>query len=120
MAKRAKKLSIDFYAGEDVVSLSRMLLGKILVTHFEGEERTAGRIVETEAYAGAEDRASHSYGGRRTDRTESMYLPGGHSYVYLCYGIHKLFRVLPRLAHRNMRKLLEDNEKQLYKRNAHF
>jgi DNA-3-methyladenine glycosylase len=58
---------------------------------------TAGRIVETEAYNGATDRASHAWGGRRTNRTEIMYAAGGVSYVYLCYGIHHLFNVITNL-----------------------
>jgi DNA-3-methyladenine glycosylase len=55
---------------------------------------TSGRIVETEAYAGVVDKASHAYGGRRTARTEVMYQDGGSAYVYLCYGIHHLFNVV--------------------------
>jgi DNA-3-methyladenine glycosylase len=57
-------------------------------------EITAGRIVETEAYAGVTDRASHAWGGRFTSRTSVMYQPGGYAYVYLCYGIHHLFNVV--------------------------
>ena len=55
---------------------------------------TSGIIVETEAYAGVNDKASHAYGGRRTKRTKTMYAPGGISYVYLCYGIHHLFNIV--------------------------
>ena len=51
-------------------------------------------ITETEAYAGAGDKASHAFGGRRTKRTEPMYAEGGTAYVYLCYGIHHLFNVV--------------------------
>jgi DNA-3-methyladenine glycosylase len=88
-----KKLTNEFYRREDVVSIARELLGKLLVTNWDGII-TAGRIVETEAYAGAVDRASHAYGGRRTNRNEIMYGDGGMSYVYLCYGIHHLFNVV--------------------------
>lgn len=88
-----KKLSIDFYRRNDVLEISRELLGKILVTKFDGII-TSGRIVEVEAYAGAVDRASHAYGGRRTARNEVMYADGGIAYVYLCYGIHHLFNVV--------------------------
>lgn len=83
----------SFYARKDVVKIARELLGKVLVTEFGGEH-TAGVIVETEAYAGVTDKASHAYGGRRTNRTEVMYMHGGAAYVYLCYGIHHLFNVV--------------------------
>lgn len=88
-----KKLELDFYRRTDVVQIARDLLGKLLVTKWNGV-LTSGRIVETEAYAGAMDRASHAYGGRRTNRNEIMYADGGMSYVYLCYGIHHLFNVV--------------------------
>lgn len=88
-----KKLPASFYHRTNVVTIAKELLGKLLVTTFNGE-RTAGRIVETEAYNGVADKASHSYGGRRTSRTETMYAPGGVAYVYLCYGIHHLFNVV--------------------------
>jgi len=88
-----KKLPASFYHRTDVVAIAKELLGKLLVTTFGGET-TAGRIVETEAYNGVVDKASHSYGGRRTNRTETMYAPGGIAYVYLCYGIHHLFNVV--------------------------
>jgi len=90
---RLKKLDYSFYNRDDVVQIAKELLGKVLVTRFEGE-RTSGRIVETEAYAGAIDRASHAYGHRRTARTEVMYQKAGTAYVYLCYGIHHLFNVV--------------------------
>ena len=86
-------LTSSFYCRPDVVQIAKELLGKTLVTCFEGQ-RTAGRIVETEAYQAPEDRASHAYGYRRTARTEVMYAPGGTAYVYLCYGIHHLFNVV--------------------------
>lgn len=83
----------SFYNREDVVKISRELLGKVLVTTFGGEV-TSGMIVETEAYAGVTDKASHAHGGRRSARTEIMYRHGGTAYVYLCYGIHHLFNVV--------------------------
>lgn len=89
----SKKLDPSFYHRADVLTVARALLGKLLVTRWNGI-RTAGRIVETEAYCGETDRASHAWGGRRTARTEVMYGPGGHAYVYLCYGIHHLFNVV--------------------------
>lgn len=82
-----------FYRGDDVVAISRALLGKVLRTHIQGAT-TAVFITETEAYAGVTDKASHAYGGRRTKRTEPMFGPGGTAYVYLCYGIHHLFNVV--------------------------
>lgn len=90
---RYQKLPKDFYLSEDVVALSQALLGKFIVTEHQGE-RTAGMIVETEAYRGAEDRASHAFNHRRTARTETMYREGGVAYIYLCYGIHHLFNVV--------------------------
>src|ERR1700712_2230774 len=88
-----KKLPASFYHRTNVVTIAKELLGKLLITSFNGE-LTSGRIVETEAYNGVGDKASHSYGGRRTKRTEVMYAPGGVAYVYLCYGIHHLFNVV--------------------------
>jgi DNA-3-methyladenine glycosylase len=87
-----KKLPDSFYLREDVVGIARDLLGKVLVTEFEGL-RTSGRIVETEAYAGEIDRASHASKGR-TARTEVMFGAGGRAYVYLCYGIHQMFNIV--------------------------
>ena len=87
------KLPADFYQREDILIISRELLGKVLCTNFHGK-LTSGIIVETEAYAGVTDKASHAYGGRRTKRTETMYAKGGSAYVYLCYGIHHLFNIV--------------------------
>jgi len=83
----------SFYRREDVVIIAQELLGKILFSQFDGV-LTAGIIVETEAYAGVTDRASHAFGNRRTARTEVMYSEGGAAYVYLCYGVHSLFNVV--------------------------
>jgi len=87
------KLKKTFYQQHDVTAIAKQLLGKILVTDINGV-RTAGMIVETEAYAGVGDRASHAWNNRRTKRTEVMYRSGGFAYVYLCYGIHYLFNVV--------------------------
>ncbi len=87
------KLPFSFYQEEDVNSLAVQLLGKQLFTCINGE-LTGGTIVETEAYNGIIDKASHAYGGRFTNRTSTMYEAGGISYVYLCYGIHHLFNVV--------------------------
>lgn len=91
------RLGYDFYKRPDVVKIARELLGKILVTEFDGI-RTSGRIVETEAYAGITDKASHAYNNRRTNRTEIMFGDAGRSYVYLCYGIHHLFNIITNIT----------------------
>ncbi len=88
-----KKLKLDFYRRENVLEVAEDLIGKLLITDKDGI-RTGGRIVECEAYAGAPDKASHAFGGRRTTRNEVMYKDGGLAYVYLCYGIHHLFNVV--------------------------
>lgn len=87
------KLQFSYYLNTDVIYLAKDLLGKVLYTQINGEI-TAGIIVETEAYFGIRDKASHAYGGRRTGRTETLYSQGGISYVYLCYGIHNLFNIV--------------------------
>lgn len=87
------KLDRSFYTRTDVVKIAKELIGKIICTQFDGAF-TAARIVETEAYAGIHDRASHARGGLRSQRTEIMYAIGGTAYVYLCYGIHHLFNVV--------------------------
>ena len=89
----AVKLTSKFYDRDDVVQISRELLGKVLCTDLPGGV-TRAIITETEAYAGVGDKASHAYGGRRTKRTEPMFGEGGIAYVYLCYGIHHLFNVV--------------------------
>lgn len=88
-----RKLQFSYYLNPDVLFLAKDLLGKVLFTQINGEV-TAGVIIETEAYFGVKDKASHAYGGRRTNRTETLYSKGGVSYVYLCYGIHHLFNVV--------------------------
>jgi DNA-3-methyladenine glycosylase len=89
----APKLSLSFYRRNNVVTVARELLGKILITRFN-DILTSGRIVETEAYNGIHDKAAHSYNGRRTNRTEVMFHEGGVAYVYLCYGLHHMFNVV--------------------------
>jgi DNA-3-methyladenine glycosylase len=85
-------LSLDFYRQPDVVAVAQALVGKYLVTCVGGE-LTSGQIVETEAYCGATDKACHAH-LRRTKRTEVMFRAGGVAYVYLCYGIHRLFNIV--------------------------
>jgi DNA-3-methyladenine glycosylase len=91
--QKGKRLPWSFYLRDDVVQISKDLIGKYLVTDFL-DGKTVGRIVETEAYQGPEDRASHAFANRNTQRTHIMYYPGGHAYVYLCYGIHQMFNVV--------------------------
>jgi DNA-3-methyladenine glycosylase len=92
MNSETKKLPPSFFLRDSVTIIAKELLGKVLVTQFNGEV-TSGRIVETEAYEGEIDKASHAYKGR-TKRTEVMYGNGGAAYVYLCYGIHQMFNIV--------------------------
>ena len=84
----------DFYTRADTLRVARELLGKRLVVPAADGARVSGRVVETEAYLGAEDRAAHSYGGRRTRRTETMFGVGGTAYVFFVYGMHHQFNVV--------------------------
>ena len=88
-----KKLPLSFYNRKDVVKIARDLLGKIVVTHFDGKI-TSGKIVETEAYVGVIDKASHAFSGRRTARNEHMYSSAGTAYVYICYGMHQMLNIV--------------------------
>jgi DNA-3-methyladenine glycosylase len=88
-----KKLPLRFYKRKDVVSIAKELVGKIVVTKFEGLI-TSGRIVETEAYVAHIDKASHSFGGKRTAKNEHMYAHPGTAYVYICYGMHQMFNIV--------------------------
>ena len=91
-----KILPDSFYLRSDVLQIAKELLGKVLVTNWNGAY-TSGRIVETEAYAGELDRASHAFRGI-TPRTAVMFGQGGVAYVYLCYGIHNLFNIVTNKA----------------------
>jgi len=88
-----KKVPLSFYNRKDVVKIAKELLGKIIVTCFDSEI-TSGRIVETEAYVGMVDRASHSFGGKRTARNEHMYSVAGTAYIYICYGMHQMMNIV--------------------------
>jgi len=83
---RFRALPLSFYR-RPAEEVARDLLGRWLVRELDGG-RLVLRLVEVEAYLGAPDRASHAWGGRRTPRNESLYLPGGHAYVYFIYGMH--------------------------------
>ena len=87
------KLPLSFYQREDVVAVAKELLGKYLFTCIDGVT-IGGYIVETEAYNGVVDKASHAFGNRLTPRTKTMFMQGGIAYVYLCYGIHEMFNIV--------------------------
>lgn len=89
-----KKLSREFYTRPDTLQIARDLLGKTLVVPDENGDRVAGKIVETEAYLGIEDKAAHSYNNRRTKRTETMFAEGGTAYVTFIYGMYFQFNVV--------------------------
>ena len=91
---KSQILKRDFYTRADTLRVARELLGKLLVVPVESGARVSGRVVEVEAYLGAEDRAAHSYGGRRTRRTETMFGVGGTTYVFFVYGMHHQFNVV--------------------------
>ncbi len=92
-----ERLTRRFYR-RDPVTLAKALLGQVLVRRLDDGQELAGKIVETEAYLGIPDLAAHSYGGRRTKRNASMYLDGGHAYVYFVYGMHWCFNVVSERA----------------------
>jgi DNA-3-methyladenine glycosylase len=89
---RGRRVARAFYA-RDALDVAPALLGLHLVRNDAGVLRI-GRIVETEAYRGPEDLAAHSARGRRTARTEVMYGPAGHAYVYLIYGFWNCMNVV--------------------------
>jgi DNA-3-methyladenine glycosylase len=86
-------LTRDDYADPRPTRVARFFLGKFLCVRAP-DGYAEGMIVETEAYWGPEDAASHAYGSRRTARTEIMYAPGGAAYVYFCYGMHRMFNIV--------------------------
>jgi DNA-3-methyladenine glycosylase len=91
---KARELPRVFYTRQNVLTVARELLGKLLVVPAKDGSRVSGMIVETEAYRGPEDRASHAFAGRRTKRTETMYQLGGTVYVYFVYGMYYQFNVV--------------------------
>lgn len=86
------KLSREFYSKDSTV-LAKELLGKILVHEVDGV-KISGKIVETEAYMGAIDKAAHTYNWKRTPRVEAMYGVPGTAYVYFIYGMYFCFNVV--------------------------
>ena len=88
------KLPREFYIRDDTLQIARELLGKILVIPTATGERVSAMIVETEAYLGAIDKAAHSYGNRRTKRTETMFAVGGTVYIFFIYGMYFQFNIV--------------------------
>lgn len=78
----------------DAITLAQRIIGHRLVHVTRGGTRVSGIIVETEAYLGVEDRAAHTFGGRRTARNASMYAHAGTAYVYFTYGMHHCMNVV--------------------------
>ena len=91
--KKREKLPLSFYQKKETLQIAKTLLGKYLFTFFD-YQLPGGIISETEAYKGAEDKASHAYQNRRTKRTEVVFSPGGIAYVYFCYGMPHLFNIV--------------------------
>jgi DNA-3-methyladenine glycosylase len=110
---RGRKLEPVFYTRPDALLVARELLGKRLVVPASTGERVSGRIVEVEAYCGAEDKASHAYRNRRTARTGTMFGRGGTAYVFFVYGMHHQFNVVTGpegLPHAVLVRALEPDE----------
>jgi DNA-3-methyladenine glycosylase len=93
MMTSGKKLIRADYADPRPVRAARFFLGKVLCVRAP-DGYAEGVIIETEAYGGPRDAASHAFANRRTARTEIMFAPGGVAYVYLCYGMHRLFNIV--------------------------
>jgi len=89
------RLTRDFF-NRGCLELCRALLGQVLVRQLAGGEVVRGKIVETEAYPGRQDGASHSYQGKRTARNGAMFLDPGTAYVYNIYGIYCCFNISSR------------------------
>ena len=81
-----KRLGREFFT-QPTLKVAQKLLGKTLVRIWRGK-RLAGKIVETEAYIGPKDKASHAYLGKRTPRNRAEFMVGGHIYIYLVYGMY--------------------------------
>ena len=89
-----KKLDPRFYLRKDTIKVARELIGKLVVVPTEDGNRVSAMIVETEAYLGEIDKAAHSFGGRRTNRTEIMYAEGGSVYIFFVYGMYYQLNVV--------------------------
>ncbi|MCC6721305.1 MAG: DNA-3-methyladenine glycosylase [Bacteroidia bacterium] len=115
-------LPVSFYQNSDVTDVAKKLLGKKLCTYINGKY-TSGMIVETEAYMAPQDKASHAYNNKYTERNKAMYNHGGIAYIYLCYGIHHLFNVVTNIENKPHAVLIraiepiEGIENILYRKN---
>lgn len=89
-----KILESDFFK-RDTVEVAKSLIGKKIIRNIS-DNFFCAKIVETEAYLGLSDRACHSYGGKITERNKTLYLPGGHIYIYLIYGMYDLLNIVTR------------------------
>lgn len=88
-----KILKQENFQSENVVNLAKFLLNKYLISQV-GQKTSITQIVETEAYRAPDDKACHAYQNKKTNRTKTMFLKGGVSYIYLCYGIHNMLNVV--------------------------
>ena len=88
-----RKINDASFFRQDAETLAKNLIGKWIETNIDGKQVKA-QIKETEAYLGTNDSACHSFNGKRTKRTETMYLEGGSIYIYLCYGMHYLLNIV--------------------------
>ena len=88
------KIGREFYLSQNTIRVARGLLGKLLVVPAESGKRVSGMIVEVEAYMGETDKAAHSFAGRRTKRTETMYAAGGAAYIFFVYGMYYQFNIV--------------------------
>ncbi len=91
MESKAEKLSREFYT-QPTLWVAQNLLGKYFIRKV-GKKKLIGKIIETEAYIGPQDRASHAYKGKKTKRNEAEFLIGGHVYIYLVYGMYWQFNI---------------------------
>lgn len=81
------------YLDNDILQLAEFFLGKIIISNIN-DQRTVARIVETEAYRAPDDKGSHAFKDKRTERTKTMFQRGGVAYVYLCYGLHNMLNIV--------------------------
>lgn len=92
----AKRLKRPFFA-KPALWAAQAMLGKYIIRKIgnrkKGQGTLIGKIVETEAYIGPEDKASHAFGGKKTPRNRAEYLAGGHIYIYLVYGMYWQFNI---------------------------
>lgn len=86
------RLKKTFYTG-NTIDIARNLLGKYLIREIN-EHKITAKITETEAYIGAIDKACHAYGYKKTDRTATMFMEGGHAYVYIIYGMYNCLNIV--------------------------